>query len=40
MLMGGKYFLDIFKKPKKMKKMYIDVVHIYMFFFFSNRMNG
>ena len=22
-----------------MKKMYIDVVHIYMFFF-SNRMNG
>ena len=34
MLMGGKFFLDIFNKPK-MKKMYLDVVHIYIFVFFK-----
>ena len=37
---GQKFLFLIFLRNQKMKKMYIDVVHIYMFFFFANRMNG
>ena len=32
---GGQIFFRYFEQTKKMKKMYLDVVHIYMIFFFK-----